>query len=115
MFYLSRGKKMFEGSTPISRIKRSLPELAGYLYRALDFPDGSFLMTGTCLVPSNDFTLAEKDRVEISIDNIGTLINTVALNNFKQRSINSSSIQHKNLKSLIMQKIIFSSLLSVMV
>ena len=79
MFIFRDEKKMFEGSTPISRIKRSLPELAGYLYRALDFPDGSFLMTGTCLVPSNDFTLAADDRVEISIDNIGTLINIVAL------------------------------------
>ena len=79
MFIYRNEKKMFEGATPISRIKRSLTELAGYLFRALDFADGCFLMTGTCLVPSSDFTLAENDRVEIVIDNIGTLVNTVAL------------------------------------
>jgi len=73
------GKSMYEASTPISRMKRSLPELAGYLYRECDFPTGSFLMTGTCLVPPNDFTLQKDDVVEISIDGIGTLINTVAI------------------------------------
>ena len=71
---------VYEDSTIVSRIKRSFTELAGFLYRECDFPDGCFLMTGTCLVPSPDFTLAEDDVVEISIDAIGTLINTIALN-----------------------------------
>jgi len=70
---------MFEAQTPISRMKRSLTELAGYLFREFDFATGCFLMTGTCLVPPNDFTLQENDIVEISIDNIGTLINTISV------------------------------------
>lgn len=71
-------KTMYEASTPISRMKRTLPELADYLYRACDFPAGCFLMTGTCLVPPNDFTLQQGDVVRIGIDGIGTLTNTVA-------------------------------------
>ena len=45
------GKTMYEDSTPISRMKRTLPELAEYLYQEMDFPTGAYLMTGTCLVP----------------------------------------------------------------
>jgi 2-dehydro-3-deoxy-D-arabinonate dehydratase len=72
------GVKQFDDRTPLSRMKRSLAELAGWLFRALDFPQGAFLMTGTCVVPGNDFTLQEGDRVNISISGIGTLSNTVA-------------------------------------
>ncbi|MES1216291.1 MAG: fumarylacetoacetate hydrolase family protein [Bacteroidota bacterium] len=77
---IKRGDKiMFEAETPVSRMKRTLTELAGYLFREFDFAAGCLLMTGTCLVPSNDFTLHEEDVVEISIDNIGTLINTISV------------------------------------
>lgn len=68
---------VFEGNIKISQMKRTLPELAEFLYREMDFPTGSFLMTGTCLVPDNDFTLQPGDSVSISIDHIGTLTNTV--------------------------------------
>lgn len=68
---------VYRGEVPISQIKRSLTDLAGWLYRESDFPAGCFLMTGTCLVPANDFTLQEGDNVEISIDGIGTLNNSV--------------------------------------
>lgn len=71
-------EEVYRDETSISRMKRSFTELAGCLYRECDFPDGSFLMTGTCLVPPNDFTLQEGDKVSISIDNIGTLVNTVS-------------------------------------
>lgn len=78
---IKRGAKaLYEGTTPLSRMKRSLNELAGFLFRELSFPNGCYLMTGTCLVPPNDFTLEPGDIVEISIDGIGTLINTVAYN-----------------------------------
>ena len=70
-------KTVFEGSIKISQMKRTLPELAGFLFREMDFPAGSFLMTGTCLVPDNDFTLKPGDSVSITIDNIGTLTNVV--------------------------------------
>lgn len=72
------GQQMYDDETNIGRMKRSLTELAGYLYRECDFREGCFLMTGTCLVPPNDFTLHPGDVVSISIDPIGQLINTVS-------------------------------------
>ena len=71
---------VYEDSTTVSRIKRSFNELTAYLYRECDFPHGCFLMTGTCLVPSPDFTLQEGDMVEITITGIGTLINRIGIN-----------------------------------
>jgi 2-dehydro-3-deoxy-D-arabinonate dehydratase len=71
------GKEMYSASVEIGRMKRTFTELVSYLYREFDFAPGCFLMTGTCLVPPNDFTLQEKDRVEIRIDGIGELVNTI--------------------------------------
>jgi 2-dehydro-3-deoxy-D-arabinonate dehydratase len=76
---IRRGAEVvYRGEVAISQIKRSLSELVYWLYRESDFPAGCFLMTGTCLVPGNDFTLQEGDNVEISIDGIGTLTNSVS-------------------------------------
>jgi 2-dehydro-3-deoxy-D-arabinonate dehydratase len=77
---LRDNKIIFDDSAEISRMKRSFKELTSFLYREYSFPHGCFLMTGTCLVPGNDFTLLENDKVTITIDNIGTLSNTVAFN-----------------------------------
>jgi len=70
--------KVFEGSIQLNRMKRKLKELAEYLFREMKFEHGCFLMTGTGIVPPNDFTLNEGDEVEISIDGIGALKNVVA-------------------------------------
>ncbi len=70
---------MYEGTTAIDRMKRSLTELAGWLYKETDFETGCFLMTGTCLVPANEFTLQVGDIVEIGISGIGKLRNVVAI------------------------------------
>jgi len=67
----------YNDSVPISQMKRGHQELVDFLYRGCAFPEGCFLMTGTCLVPDNSFTLKDNDRVEISIDHIGQLINEV--------------------------------------
>ena len=48
-------------------MKRTFSELVEYLTRELDFPHGVFLMTGTCLVPGNDFTLQPDDLVLIQV------------------------------------------------
>lgn len=73
-----RGDKVvFNGNTQLSQMKRELPELVEYLTRECSFPQGVFLMTGTGTVPPDDFTMISGDVVKISIDNIGTLINTV--------------------------------------
>lgn len=68
----------FEGTTTLAELKREPWELASYLFRDNTFPDGAFLMTGTGIVPSDDFTLAHGDVIRISIDGIGTLENRVA-------------------------------------
>jgi len=74
---IHRGKKVFEGKTGINQIKRSFRELVDYLFMETTFPYGCLLMTGTGIVPPNDFTLQKQDEVRITIDSIGTLINTV--------------------------------------
>jgi 2-dehydro-3-deoxy-D-arabinonate dehydratase len=51
--------------------------LAAYLFRENTFPFGAFLMTGTGIVPPDNFTLAPGDKVRITIDPIGTLENDV--------------------------------------
>jgi 2-dehydro-3-deoxy-D-arabinonate dehydratase len=71
------GKKVFEGSIAINQIKRTLYELVSFVYRECSFPNGCLIMTGTGIVPGSDFTLKSRDEINISIDNIGTLSNTV--------------------------------------
>lgn len=71
-------KNVFKGEIKISQIKRKFTELASFLYRECSFPHGSFLMTGTGIVPANDFTLQQNDEIRITIGPIGTLVNTVA-------------------------------------
>jgi 2-dehydro-3-deoxy-D-arabinonate dehydratase len=72
------GKEMFAGETSISQIKRELSSLAEYLCRESTFAKGCFLMTGTGIVPPDSFTLASGDRISITIEPIGMLVNTVA-------------------------------------
>jgi 2-dehydro-3-deoxy-D-arabinonate dehydratase len=71
---------VFEGSIQLNRMKRKFSDLAEYLFHEMDFEHGCFLMTGTGIVPANDFTLAEGDEVQIGIENIGLLCNVVAYN-----------------------------------
>ena len=68
---------LYQDQVSISKMKRKPMELADYLFRNQSFDDGVFLMTGTCLVPDEDFTLSKSDKIEISIENIGTLVNFV--------------------------------------
>lgn len=78
---IERGKEtMYDESVEISQMKRTHPELAGYLFRECEFPYGCFLMTGTCLVPDHPFTLEVGDKIVIEIDGIGVLINYVNKN-----------------------------------
>ena len=60
-----------------SQMKRSPEELAAYLGKELAFPGGAFLMTGTGLVPEEDFTLGSGDLVAISVGDLA-LENEVA-------------------------------------
>jgi 2-dehydro-3-deoxy-D-arabinonate dehydratase len=69
--------EVFAGETNLRQMARTFDELIEYLGRDNTFPHGVILLTGTGIVPPNDFTLRKNDRVEISIDGIGTLVNHV--------------------------------------
>jgi 2-dehydro-3-deoxy-D-arabinonate dehydratase len=71
------GATVFSGATELARIKRDLVELAGWLYRENEFPAGAYLMTGTGIVPGDDFTLGLGDEIRIEIDGVGVLVNVV--------------------------------------
>ena len=73
------GAPVFSGETRLGNIKRSFDELAGYLCRSQSFPYGAVLLTGTGIVPPDDFTLREHDVVEIEIAPIGVLRNSVVV------------------------------------
>lgn len=74
---LRSGDTVFAGVTSLQSMKRELPELAEYLMRNNAFPAGAFLMTGTGIIPPDEFTLHMGDEIRISITGIGTLINRV--------------------------------------
>lgn len=71
------GVAVFAGETQINQIKRGFPELAEFLFRDNSFPAGAYLMTGTGVVPPDSFTLRSGDEIRITIEPIGTLVNTV--------------------------------------
>ena len=73
------GEELFAGETSTARMKRSFEELVGYLVRDNPVPARSVLLTGTGLVPPDDFTLEPGHTVEISVPGIGTLSNPVVL------------------------------------
>lgn len=70
-------EKVFEGSASVGQLKRKLDELVSFLVRDNEIFDGTVLLTGTCIVPPNDFTLADGDRIEIEITGIGVLNNPI--------------------------------------
>ncbi len=73
------GKEMFTGEVSTARIKRRIDELITYLGRSSEFENGVMLLTGTGIVPPSDFTLQAGDVTTITIDGIGTLVNTVII------------------------------------
>lgn len=74
---IRKNNKKFEGNVAISQMKRTLEELVSFVYRECSFPHGCLIMTGTGIVPPNEFTLHSGDEIKITIDKIGTLINIV--------------------------------------
>jgi 2-dehydro-3-deoxy-D-arabinonate dehydratase len=74
---LRNGEEAFRGETDLGQLHRRLPELADWLGRENEFPTGAFLLTGTGIVPDDEFTLIDGDEVAIDITGIGTLRNPV--------------------------------------
>ncbi len=71
------GERVFSGTTDASQLAREFDELVQWLGRDNSFPDGAFLLTGTGIVPDSDFTLLPGDDIQINIDGIGLLQNSV--------------------------------------
>jgi 2-dehydro-3-deoxy-D-arabinonate dehydratase len=72
-----RGQAVFEGGTSLAQMARPLEDLIAWLGRDNSFPHGAILLTGTGIVPPDDFTLAADDLVSIDIAGIGRLTNIV--------------------------------------
>jgi 2-dehydro-3-deoxy-D-arabinonate dehydratase len=72
------GAAAFAGETTVGQIKRPLPSLGEWLYRDNSFPQGTYLMTGTGIIPPDAFTLKSGDEVRITIQPVGTLVNSIA-------------------------------------
>ena len=71
------GAAVFKGETTVGQIKRPLPSLADWLFRENSFPHGCYLMTGVGVVPPDTFTLHAGDEIRITLEPVGTLVNTV--------------------------------------
>ncbi len=71
------GGTVFANEISINRMKRKHTELVEYLFREVTFPHGTYLMTGTGIVPPDTFTLEAGDEIKIFIEHIGILENTV--------------------------------------
>ena len=70
-------QKVFSGSTNITQLNRTFEDLIGWLGRDNSFPNGVILLTGTGIVPTEEFTLQPEDQISITIAGIGTLSNSV--------------------------------------
>ena len=73
-----KGAKVFEGATSVAAMARPLEDLVSWLGRETSFPHGAMLLTGTGIVPPDDFTLAAGDLVHIDISGVGRLSNPVS-------------------------------------
>jgi len=71
------GEEVFGNTVLLSQMKRKPDELLGFLFREMAFPTGVYLMTGTGIIPPSEFTLQSGDKIYITIEPIGTLVNTV--------------------------------------
>jgi 2-dehydro-3-deoxy-D-arabinonate dehydratase len=68
---------LVEGGANTSQLKRKFDELVSFLVRDNEIFDGTVLLTGTSVVPPNDFTLQDEDQIEIEISHLGVLRNPV--------------------------------------
>lgn len=71
------GAEVFAGQTEVGRLKRTFAELVQWLFRCQHFPHGAVLLTGTGIVPPDDFALQPGDEVEIALADLATLVNPV--------------------------------------
>jgi 2-dehydro-3-deoxy-D-arabinonate dehydratase len=73
------GAAVFTGATDLGKMARRFDDLVAWLARDQSFPNGVILLTGTGIVPPDEFSLQASDQVSIEIDGIGTLTTSVEL------------------------------------
>ncbi len=78
MTILREDKPVYQDSVSLNMMKRTLQELVEYLFRENSFSQGVYLMTGTGLVPPDDFTLRPQDEVQITMEPVGTLTHVIS-------------------------------------
>jgi 2-dehydro-3-deoxy-D-arabinonate dehydratase len=71
------GAEVFGGRTDLGQLHRSPDDIAAWLLKENEFPTGAFLLTGTGIVPPDDFTCAAGDVIRIAVTGIGELVNPV--------------------------------------
>jgi 2-dehydro-3-deoxy-D-arabinonate dehydratase len=71
------GNNVFKEATSTKEMVRSCEELVEYYTRYNTVPESTVLLTGTSIIPPDNFTLEDGDTVTIEIENIGALTNTV--------------------------------------
>ena len=71
------GSVVWSAATSSAQLHRSFDDLVGHLFRAMEFPYGVILSTGTGIVPELDLTLTDGDVVRIEIEDVGVLTNPV--------------------------------------
>ncbi len=76
---LRGGQTIVQSSTSVGQMKRKLSELVDWLGRDSSFPSGVILLTGTGIVPPDNFTLEQGDIVEIECPGLGVLRNPVVI------------------------------------
>lgn len=85
---ITRGNDVvFQGDTNTNQLHRTFGDLVDWLHRGQDFPLGVYLMTGTGIIPPDDFTLKAGDEVTISISEVGQLKNHVAVIDVETNSL----------------------------
>jgi 2-dehydro-3-deoxy-D-arabinonate dehydratase len=71
------GAEVVSDTVKVADLHRRPGDLVRWLFRALDFPVGVVLLTGTAIVPQPDFTLRAGDEVIIATTGLGELRNVV--------------------------------------
>jgi 2-dehydro-3-deoxy-D-arabinonate dehydratase len=77
MTIIRGGETAWTGQASTAGLRRTVTELAAFLFREDEFPAGVLLSTGTSLVPDLPFTLQAGDEIRIAISEIGELVNHV--------------------------------------
>jgi len=77
MDIIRKAETVFSDTITLNSLKREPVELVRYLFLENKFPYGCFLLTGTGIVPPDEFALSAGDKIRITIDQIGTLENHV--------------------------------------